>query len=404
MFGAEAARRALAQELPALTELRRALHRTPSLSDEEQPTAERLLAWLGEHAPARTVRGLGGAGIAAVYDGAEPGPTVLLRAELDALPIAEPGHLAHASQIPGVSHKCGHDGHMAILAGVAKLVSRSPPAKGRVVLLFQPAEETGTGARAVVQDPKFAEIAPDYAFALHNLPGYPKASIAVRAGAFAAASEGLEIWLAGASSHASEPHLGKSPALALSQLIPALLALPAQLLPMDTGAAVAITHANLGEPSFGIAAGKARVQTTMRSSETADLERLMTAAERAAEGLGAAHGLEVTHARHDRFGATANDDDGARIVREAAKACGLACEGLPGPFPWSEDFGEILGTCRGAMFGVGAGPSCAPLHNEEYDFPDDILESGVLTMTTAASLALADEWAGRTPRDLPRAP
>lgn len=388
MYSGDAARRAIAPELPVLAELRRELHRAPSLSGEEQPTAKELLSWLGENAPAHTVEGLGGSGIAAVYGGQGSGPTVLLRAELDALPIQEPEGFPHGSKIPGVAHKCGHDGHMAILAGVARLLSRAPPQAGRVVLLFQPAEETGEGARAVVRDPKFAEIAPDYAFALHNLPGFPAASIAVREGAFAAASEGLEVWLSGASSHASEPHLGRSPALALSQLIPALFALPAQLLPMDAGAAVAITHANLGEPSFGVAAGEARIRATLRSSESAELERLMSAAERAAEGLGRAHGLEVTLGRHDRFGATENDSAGARLVREAAAGAGLACEALPRPFPWSEDFGEILATCRGAMFGLGAGPACAPLHNEAYDFPDDILEPGVVAMATAASLAL----------------
>ncbi len=371
-----------------LVTLRRDLHRHPSLSEKEQPTADRLAAWLREHAPGRFVEGLGGAGLAVIYEGSASGPTVLLRAELDALPIAEGGELDHESALPGVSHKCGHDGHMALLAGVASMFSRVPPEAGRVVALFQPAEEIGTGARAVIADPRYAELRPDFAFALHNLPGFPSGAVAVRQGTFAAASEGLEVRLTGASSHASEPHLGTSPALALSQLIQALLALPAQHLPMDGCAAVAVTHARLGEPSFGVAAGDATVQATLRASTTADLQRLMAAAERVAAGLAQAQGLDAACSRHDRFAATVNDPDAVGMIERAASDCELSLAAIEGPFPWSEDFGEFLAGCRGAMFGLGAGPECAPLHNEYYDFPDELLEPGALALAACASIAL----------------
>lgn len=137
-------------DLVELIELRHRLHRRPEISGEERATAAEIVAALEPTRPDGIVTGLGGHGVAAIYEGREPGPTVMVRAELDALPIEELSDLPHRSQVPGKGHLCGHDGHMTILAGLARGLGRARPQRGRAVLLFQPAEETGAGAAAVM--------------------------------------------------------------------------------------------------------------------------------------------------------------------------------------------------------------------------------------------------------------
>jgi amidohydrolase len=173
-----------------LTVLRHDLHRRPELSGEEGQTAARIVAELERHGPDEILTDLGTHGVAAVYNSGAAGPTVLFRCELDGLPITEISRFAWRSEIDGKGHLCGHDGHMAIMCGLAVQLAANRPVRGRVVLLFQPAEETGAGAADVIADPRFERIRPDYAFALHNLPGLPLGSVGVRSGPFTFASEG----------------------------------------------------------------------------------------------------------------------------------------------------------------------------------------------------------------------
>ncbi|WP_010141574.1 M20/M25/M40 family metallo-hydrolase, partial [Oceanicola sp. S124] len=156
------ARELSSQDLEELTLWRQDLHRHPELSGQEAGTAETVRAMLQDTAPDRIVTGLGGDGVAAVYEGRGAGPSVLFRCELDALPITEENpDLPHRSLVPGVAHLCGHDGHMAILAATARWLGRNRPVRGRLVLLFQPAEEDGAGAARVIGDPRFASLAAD---------------------------------------------------------------------------------------------------------------------------------------------------------------------------------------------------------------------------------------------------
>jgi len=138
-----------------LITVRRDLHRHPEVSGDEIQTARTIASALTAWSPTTVLTGLGGHGVAAVFDSGNPGPTVMVRSELDALPIVELGDIPHASEIPGKGHLCGHDGHSTILLGVARLLSRRRPDTGRVVLMFQPAEEDGSGAAAVIADPQF---------------------------------------------------------------------------------------------------------------------------------------------------------------------------------------------------------------------------------------------------------
>ncbi|RVC41620.1 amidohydrolase, partial [Mesorhizobium sp. M4B.F.Ca.ET.088.02.2.1] len=213
------------RDIVELTAWRRKLHRQPEISNEEEKTAKEVVSFLADTGPDKVLTGLGGHGVAAVYDSGRAGPTVLFRSELDALPIEELSGVPHASQVPGKSHMCGHDGHTAILAALGRQLGRERPASGRVVLMFQPAEETGNGAAGVVADPRFGEIAPDFAFSLHNLPGVPFGEVRLKSGVVNCASRGMRIVLEGKTAHSSMPETGVSPMLAISELMPALPAL-----------------------------------------------------------------------------------------------------------------------------------------------------------------------------------
>ncbi|MCH9825401.1 MAG: M20/M25/M40 family metallo-hydrolase, partial [Alphaproteobacteria bacterium] len=185
-------------DLVELTAFRRELHRFPEVSGEEVETARRIVAALTVLSPSKILTGLGGHGVAAVFDSGVEGPTVLFRAELDALPIEEKNSkIDYASEIAGKSHVCGHDGHMTMLLALGRVLARQPVAKGRVVLMFQPAEEDGSGAKAVVADPAYQEIAADWAFAIHLEPGRPFGYVSTVPGLINCASLGLTIKLTG---------------------------------------------------------------------------------------------------------------------------------------------------------------------------------------------------------------
>ena len=363
-------------DITELTEFRRLLHRFPEVSREEGATAQRIVDALAPLRPTRVLSGLGGHGVAAVFDSGLAGPTVLFRAELDALPIHEISDAPWRSTVAGKGHVCGHDGHMVMLLALGRLISRKPVAQGRVVLMFQPAEEDGSGARAVVADPAFAEVAPDWAFAIHNEPGRPFGFVATRAGLINCASQGLAITLVGKTAHAANPEDGVSPALAVAELIPAL----GQL---GTGGALnedfrlaTVTHVNIGAPSFGIAPGEAQIFVTLRTALDAPMAGMAAQARGLAEETANKHGLTVSFEVQDDFAASINDAEAAQVAMAALDRLGVAHgpEGLP--MRASEDFGVFGHDARSAMLCLGPGEDHAALHNPDYDFPDDLIPLG----------------------------
>lgn len=366
-----------APDVGKLTELRRSLHRMPELSGAEADTADCIAKVLAGYKPDRIMTGLGGHGVAAVFDSGVEGPTVLFRAELDGLPILELPGVAWRSEIEGRGHLCGHDGHMAILCGLGARMAAEPPVRGRVVLMFQPAEETGAGAAAVIADPDFAAIVPDYAFALHNLPGLPLGHVGVRAGAFNFASEGLAIRLTGKTAHASQPEAGVSPATVMCALVTALPGLPEKLGIAPQDALVTLVHARLGEAAFGIAPGEAEVWATVRSISDPIQARLMAEAEALARSLAQDTGLAVEFRLSDGFAACHNDAEASTLVEAAIEAEGLQSSPVGLPFRWSEDFGRFGSVSKAALFVLGAGEGHPRLHNPDYDFPDALIPLGV---------------------------
>lgn len=377
-----------------LRRFRRTLHRRPELSGEEVETAEVVRARLSEAEPDELLSGLGGHGVAAVWGEPETGPTILLRSELDALPIDERLEVAHSSEREKQAHKCGHDGHMAILLGVSRWLCRHRPSRGRVVLLFQPAEEVGRGAKLVIEDEGFAPFRPDRSFALHNLPGYPLGQVLLRRGLFAAASRGLIARLEGETSHAGRPERGRSPALAVAHAITDLTALTQAFSAFDEPARVTVVGARLGGPAFGTSPGKARLYATVRTSDDSRLDMLWDRAASIIKGHGAVYQLEVSIEATEDFAATINDPDCVDIIAGAAEAAGVEFNWLEHPFPWSEDFGRFTALSCGALFGLGAGLDHPALHSPGYDFPDELIPVGVTLFVSIVEACLDVEEAG----------
>ncbi len=365
-------------DIAELTAFRRELHRFPEVSGQEVATAARIAMALGSLRPDQVLTGLGGHGVAAVFNGATPGPTVLFRAELDALPIEELSDAPHRSTVPGKGHLCGHDGHMTILLGLGRLLARQRPKSGRVVLLFQPAEEDGSGAAAVVADPKYSAIMPDWAFSLHNMPGMPCGHSALKSGVVNCASQGLRIVLHGKTAHASLPETGTSPGLALSRLIASISALP-QGGPLSPDyRLVTITHARLGEAAFGIAPGEAELWLTLRTIADAKMAVLRAEVIAVAKAEAAAQGLTISFSHHDDFAASVNHVDATARISAALSKLALPQDEGDLPMRASEDFGRFgHGGTKSAMLFLGAGAAHPALHNPDYDFPDDLIPLGV---------------------------
>ncbi|SDK89753.1 amidohydrolase [Aliiruegeria lutimaris] len=363
-------------DLVELTAFRRELHRHPELSGQEADTARRIRAALEPLGPDELLSGLGGHGVAAVFDTGVDGPTVLFRAELDALPIEEISETPWRSTVPGKGHLCGHDGHMTMLLALGRLLQRKPVARGRVVLMFQPAEEDGSGARAVVADPSFEVIRPDWAFAIHNEPGRPFGTVSTRAGLINCASRGLEIRLTGKTAHAANPEDGTSPAHAVARLIPALEGLGQGGKLDDDFRLVTLTHLRVGEPAFGVAPGEAVLFATLRTAHDEAMAAMEQDARARVTDIAEAEGLEISFALHDIFAASINDAEATAVAVAAMDAIGVANGDQGLPMRASEDFGVFGWGAKAAMLCLGPGEDHAALHNPDYDFPDDLIPIG----------------------------
>ncbi|TVQ70889.1 MAG: amidohydrolase [Balneolaceae bacterium] len=393
-----------------LTDIRQQLHRLAETAHQEKETAAFVAARLRETGISDIREGIGGYGLVATIDSGRPGPSLLFRAELDALPIDETVSLPYASRNSNVAHKCGHDGHMAVLIGLAQALQERPLARGKVHLLFQPAEETGEGAEKMLEDHKMSGIAPDFAFAIHNLPGFPRHSVLLREDVFAAGSAGLIIRLTGNTAHAAHPEQGRSPAPAVASLITALQALPGSVLPSGRFGLATIIHVRIGDQAFGTTPGRAVLMATLRAWEPEDLEQLREQAVGLAHEIAETHGLECGHEWTEVFHPTVNNPDAVKMVRKAAEKlsaklsdgqpvdraekrpemqtgkqpakggekqpAGLEIRNMAHPFSWSEDFGRFTDRFPGALVGIGAGEDHPHLHDTRYDFPDEILETG----------------------------
>ncbi len=364
----------MAVEKPdSFTQFRRELHRFPEISGQEVATQTRIKAFVSLFNPV-CVSEVAETGLLLQYGHNTDGPVTIIRADIDALPIQEVNTFAHTSSVPGVSHKCGHDGHTAILARLASLLAEKSHLQGRVYLLFQPAEETGQGANAVLNDPVFAALRPDRVFALHNLPGYEQGVIVGKTGSFTPSVQSLIVTFTGKTSHAAEPEQGLNPACLIADFILKSRQLENPDTKSDAFALITPVHLTLGEKAYGTSAGYGEVHLTLRTWTAQQMEQLTGQLMNLLAELCAGSGIDTKINWTDVFQATQNHADAVEQVKQSARKLGYAFIEATEPFKWGEDFGLFTQHYTGAMFGIGAGVDSPALHNDDYDFNDSLIE------------------------------
>lgn len=351
----------------------------PELSGKEFKTAELIKNELEKIEPDSIIEKFGGTGILAFFNASAPGThkTLLFRAELDAIAVAEENEFAHKSQKSGVMHGCGHDGHMTILIGLASWLKHNRPDNLNICLLFQPAEENGMGAESVLNDERFTSLSFDHAFALHNLPGFTENEIFIRSGVFACASTGVEVCFQGRSSHAAYPEQGINPVNAVNAYIGSAEKLLEKFRDADELNKAVCTFIKMGELAFGISPGNAEIGYTVRAASDEGLKKGIDYLKEAVEHSRVLFEGNASFKQIEPFNATINDNFGSEIVRKAAKKRNIPVQILNQPFPWSEDFGEFRNCCPITIFGIGAGTNKPPLHSEMFDFNDALIETGI---------------------------
>ena len=362
-----------AENLKKIVALRHELHAHPDLPMEEVWTRNHLMDFLRENTEHLEIVDCG-RWFYAMYRAENPQGTIGFRADFDALPIEETlPDLPWASTIPGVSHKCGHDGHAASLAGLALEVDQVGCDKN-VVFLFQHAEEIGGGAKETVET--LSKLGIDEFYAYHNYGGQAAGTVIVRNEVMHCASTGMTVAMTGTVAHASMPENGISPAIPLAKLA---CMLPELAAPERYKGLVlcTIVQINVGKKAFGVAPGYGELSMTVRAENEPELDALVAEIRTAAEKLSAEQGLQLEITFDDAFPETRNTDWCADKVRAAAKALDLPLCELPAARRGSEDFGHIIKVIPGCNFGIAGGEDLPALHTFPYDFPDRILETAV---------------------------
>ncbi len=363
--------------LQKIVPLRHELHQHPELSGQEMNTADTILNFLEPTQADLVHKNVGGHGLIFTYESGQPGPHLMFRAELDALRIEERSVLDYRSRFLERGHLCGHDGHMSILAGLGHYFGDKRPVKGKVSLLFQPAEETGEGGLQVIESEAWKGNQPDYLFALHNLPGFPLQQVLIKPGIFAAASQGLSAHLRGTTSHAARPEQAKSPALVLSQAIQDLHGFNPDDPLYEDFVLLTVVYALLGTPNFGITPGSAELGVTLRSFRNEDMSQLQQWVEEVVAQKAKQADLSYDFQYAEVFPATINHPEAYQMLLDTMNTLDVGYQILEEPFRWSEDFGYYTRDCKTCFFGLGAGEYRPDLHHENYDFPDEIMATGL---------------------------
>ena len=362
--------------LPDLKRIRKEIHQNPELSQLEYKTADLIKSYLTAHCNGQ-ISSVAHTGIMVTFDSTQDGKAILLRADIDALPIIETNEFDYKSNVYGVSHKCGHDGHTAIMLGVARLLSKHPIKKGKVVLLFQPAEENGKGAEAVLNDKIFKPLYFDFVFALHNIPGFKKNQIVLKENTFNANVKSMIIKLQGKTAHAAEPEKGYNPALAIADILYYSQRETHNFPEQSNFFLITPIHINMGELAYGISAGYGELHLTIRSWDLALFEEKCNALENHILNTNKTYNLKANISFTQVFYANKNNNQAVDLVRKAAIKNKFEIHEMNQSFKWGEDFGLFTQKFKGAMFGLGAGEDTPALHNPDYDFPDDITSTGI---------------------------
>jgi hippurate hydrolase len=364
---------------PRLITVRRDLHAHPELAFAEERTADVVAGFL-EEAGLEVSRGLAGTGVVGTLRAGAGRGAIGLRADMDALPLQELGDLAHRSRHAGRMHACGHDGHVAMLLGAARVLATARSFSGTVQFIFQPAEEMAGGGRAMIEDGLFERFPVDAAFALHNWPGLDVGHLAVRPGPVMAGADLFEIRVRGKGAHAAMPHQSRDAILAGAALVQTLQSLVARNVDPQDAAVLSVTRFQAGHGN-NVLPDEAVLGGTVRMLDPGVRELLRTGLERVCRGVGAAHGVDIDLDFKAGYPPTLNAEAPAALAaRVASQLFGPdRVHGGLAPSMGADDFAFMAERVPACYAWLGNGPAeggCV-LHNPHFDFNDEIIPLGV---------------------------
>lgn len=380
----------VARHLDDLVAFRRDLHAHPELLYDVQRTAGKIAEALHAAGVDEVVTGIGRSGVVAVIHGkgGPNGRAIGLRADMDALPIHEETGAPWASTTPGMMHACGHDGHATMLLGAARHLAETRNFSGTVYAIFQPAEEGGAGAKAMIDDGLFERFAMQEVYGLHNRPNVPLGTFAIAAGPVMGSVDMLTIRVQGVGGHAAFPHNAVDPVPAVGALIQAVQTIVSRSIDPLHSAVVSITSIHGGD-AFNVIAPGFELRGTVRTLDAGVRDSIETRLSELVAGIAAAWGLTIMLDYERSYPVTVNDaekvTEAARAAIEVAGSGNVATNVRPGL--GGEDFAFMLERCPGAIIFAGNGPS-AGLHHPEYDFNDELIPWGCSYWTTLISQRL----------------
>jgi len=373
-----------------ITEWRRDLHAHPELQYDVHRTAGSVSERLKSFGCDDVVTRLGRTGVVGVIRGSKPGAKVIgMRADMDALPIEEATTVAYKSTVPGKMHACGHDGHTAMLLGAAKYLAETRNFAGTAVVIFQPAEEGGAGARAMMDDGLFDRFGIEQVFGMHNYPGMPIGQFAIRSGPMMASTDTIGIDLEGVGGHAAWPHFGVDTVLVGAQIVNQLQSIVARNVDPLQAAVISICMFQAGHAD-NVIPQQAKLRGTARALSPKVRDLLQKRVREVVEGTARAYGAKAELTYTTGYPVLVNEE------HKTAFAAGVACE-VAGkdkvntdcaPLMGAEDFAFMLQERPGAFIYIGNGNS-AQLHNPAYDFNDEAIPVGTSYWVRLAETALA---------------
>ena len=365
----------MANSIKKLTELRHEFHQYPELGFQETKTKTKIANFLR----AKGLQVIEGVGVIGVLKSGSGSKTIGLRADMDALPIQETSKHAYSSKHPGVMHACGHDGHTTMLLGAAEELANSLDFDGTVIFIFQPNEENGLGAKAMLNEGILSSFPISEIFALHNLPGTETGRIITRKGLICSSESLFEISLKGQGGHASMPHVGRDTISVGSEIIQSLQNIISKKLAPGSGSVLSVTEFT-SDGARNVLPGNSLIKGDVRSRNKEDrleIKRLMGTL---VEGISDAHEITGEVYFETEFVETINSSDQTETVIAVAEELGLSLDGNCEPMSFSEDFAHFSNVVPGCFFLLGNGQTgcvSSPLHSSSYDFNDELLPIGV---------------------------
>jgi amidohydrolase len=369
-------RNRFAELLPEITEWRQHLHRNPEILYEVHETAAFVAGKLREFGVDEVVEGIGRTGVVGVIRGKGAGTkTVGLRADMDALPIHEETGLDYASETPGKMHACGHDGHTSMLLGAAKYLAETRNFDGTAVVIFQPAEEGGAGAKAMVDDGLMDRFGIDEVYGMHNGPGIPVGTIVTRPGPLQASSDEFEIVVTGLGGHAAEPHKAVDTTLVAAQIVVTLHSIVSRSVDPLRSVVLTVGTFRTDSGASNIIAHTARMEGTVRCLHPDDRALMEGRIRRVVEDTASAFGATAELNWIPGYPVTVNHEDATGWAVEAARAVANGVDDTADPIMPSEDFSYMLNERPGAYLFLGNGDS-AMCHHPKYNFNDEAIPAG----------------------------